>query len=366
MFEIHEDEEFKKDFLSTLDVSEKEEIENQFFFNEIIEVKSNSANKYNSLLILFRILMGNIKIVYKDSLIIQPNNSMSKALDIQIVTNESKELEEELFDESEELEEDKYYKIENMKLFINDFFDSNTKSSLLENEYNYNINYFDTILNEILQYYYYEDKSNHFSAFLHLYRVYEYVSYLFPLSYIQNTREYTHSYKELQKFFSEKGEELSFLNMFIKKTFLPSDYIIDEMYKESYKLELNGEDNNFLKEELSSFLNTFNQIQKNKKSNYLTKDIKIPKKDFNIEEFNTHLNEDDKILIINTMDVNDLLIKLRNKTCHLKINHGDSLVFSSYMFDDLYKIMNPIFINWISNILKFTTHTSSKRFLKIE
>lgn len=380
MFEIYEDDDFKIKFLEKVNPEEKESIENSFFFNDIVEIQNKSFNKYNSLVILFRVLLGNVKINFKEDLVILPSNTLSRALEIPNLNSiDSMKEEENEREEIKKLEKDglsslnideiseeslnsSEESLKNMELFINDFFDSET-GSYLEKEYKYNHKYFDKILNEVLHFYYYTHKDNDFSAFLHLYRAYEYISYLFPLSYIQNSREYIQSYKELQSFFKDTGEELSFLNVFIKHTFLKDEYLIEDMYKETYTLKLTGEEYDFFKKEMSEFITKFNSNQEKKKKSYFKNILEIEPETEDGTTYKTYLNRDTKELVISTMDVNDLLVTLRNKTCHLKMNHGDSLVFNNYLFDDLFKIMNPIFLNWISNILKFVTYRSSQRFI---
>lgn len=59
---------------------------------------------------------------------------------------------------------------------------------------------------------------NYLSAFVHLYRLLEFISYSFPLIHTSNTKNYFGSFTKLQSYFSNGGE-LSFLISFVEKLF---------------------------------------------------------------------------------------------------------------------------------------------------
>ncbi|MCT3721809.1 hypothetical protein HZP56_00675 [Elizabethkingia anophelis] len=102
-------------------------------------------------------------------------------------------------------------------------------SSLLENRVinNRNKEFYNNLLNEYLNFYYYTHKRNHALAFLHLYRILEYTSYTFPLLYAISTKDFSNSYSSLRTLFTgdkDKGE----LKVF--KDFIGAIYGEDRYY----------------------------------------------------------------------------------------------------------------------------------------
>lgn len=92
---------------------------------------------------------------------------------------------------------------------------------------NRNKEFYDNLLNEYLNFYYYTHTRNHTIAFLHLYRILEYTSYTFPLLYAISTKDFSGSYDSLRTLFSgnkDKGE----LKVF--KDFIGEIYSGDRYY----------------------------------------------------------------------------------------------------------------------------------------
>lgn len=77
--------------------------------------------------------------------------------------------------------------------------------------------YFDNLLEEFACYFYRSSRHAHTTAFLHLYRILEYVSYSFPLSYASISREYYGSFEKLKNYFDTSRSELLFFDEFTKK-----------------------------------------------------------------------------------------------------------------------------------------------------
>ena len=347
-----------KDFQSINENINIEDI-NKIFPNKTIEIQKNSTNKYNSLLLLFNVLLGNIKIVFNGDTEVGTTDMLSQIPKENMNEIETDEIETDEIEtdeiETDEIETDEI-ETDGILNFFKDYFDSDG-SLVLEKHYTSNSKFYDSLLNEILHFYYYHNKKSDFSAYIHLYRAYEYVSYTFPLIFVSNSINYENSYKELQKFFSGKGEELAFFRVFLEKKFLVSEYIFEELYDVSYVIKLNDTEYNLFKNELGPFLKKFNsQRRKKNKSFYKSIDRE---KECTENEMTTYLVEEEKKLVISILDINDLLIELRNKSCHFKINHSDSISFQNYFFDDLFRVLNPVFLNWFANILKFVVYSST-------
>ena len=342
-----------KDFQSMNENINVEDIK-KIFPNKAIEIQKNSTNKYNSLLLLFNVLLGNIRIVFNGDTEVGTTDMLSRIPKENMDEIDSDEIDSEEI-ESEEIESEEI-ETDGILNFFKDYFDSDG-SLVLEKHYKSNGKFYDSLLNEILHFYYYHNKRSDFSAYIHLYRAYEYISYTFPLIFVSNSINYENSYKELQKFFSGKGEELAFFRVFLEKKFLVSDYIFEELYDVSYVIKLNDTKYNLFKNELGAFLKNFNSQRRTKNKSFY-KSIGH-EKDFTENEMTTYLVEEEKKLVISVLDINDLLIELRNKSCHFKINHSDSISFKNYFFDDLFRVLNPVFLNWFANILKFVVYSST-------
>ena len=310
-----------------------------------IKIERGSSRDYNSLLVLFKLLLGTLLIEFEDGSEIKSADVLSQIFKIDMSCD--------TFDENEE--ENISIKDRYKNSLIDEYFDKDSSTSLLENHYNSNRNFYDDLLNEVLDFYYYQSRESYFSAFIHLYRIYEYISYTFPLIFITKSVNYSESYKELQSFFSGKGEELAFFRVFMQKTFLLDDYIYSELYKESYEISLSKSGVNLFKNELNTFINRFNNNKNKKNTNFINSlDSQV-----DVRDKTTFLDENSSKLIISTLDVNDFFIELRNKTCHYKMNHSDSVSLFAHRFDDLYEILNPVFLNWIANIFKFVLFSST-------
>jgi len=79
--------------------------------------------------------------------------------------------------------------------------------------------FFKELLNEFSSYFYQTKKGAHTTAFLHLYRITEYISYSFPLIYASISREYYGTFDKLKNYFSNANSELKFFNSFVNVLF---------------------------------------------------------------------------------------------------------------------------------------------------
>ncbi|HEY9178633.1 MAG TPA: hypothetical protein VIN07_13120 [Flavipsychrobacter sp.] len=72
-----------------------------------------------------------------------------------------------------------------------------------------NKDFFVSLNNEYCNFYYHTSLKNHTVAFLHLYRILEYISYSFPVMYATSTKDFSNSFEILRKLFNgdkDKGE----------------------------------------------------------------------------------------------------------------------------------------------------------------
>lgn len=87
----------------------------------------------------------------------------------------------------------------------------------LDKTKNTNNQYFLHLLEEICSFFYKKNKGSHTTAFLHLYRAIEYISYSFPLIYASVSRDYYGSFNKLKHYFDTSKSELSFFDEFTQK-----------------------------------------------------------------------------------------------------------------------------------------------------
>lgn len=315
-------------------------VRNIYFLDSDIEINETRHPHYNAIILLFRILMGNVQVINKEYNINIQSDMISQMFQVQInISDEDKVLDN--------------TQVEEMRNFIFEFYQCGEPESITS-LYNQNKTFYDSLLNELLQVYYYQSKESYFSAFIHLYRIYEYISYVFPLVYVRNNQVYEESYNSLQSFFKDNGKELSFFSTFIRTTFIQDTYISEELYNEDYTIDLTAEDFLIIKNHLLKFINNFDSSRASANNKFLKTSVNngLEKDKY------TYLDCDDQKLHISTLDMHDFIILLRNKTCHFKMNHKDNIALKSTSFDELFSILNPAILNWISNILKYIVYKS--------
>lgn len=87
------------------------------------------------------------------------------------------------------------------------------------------------------------ERKEHLKSFIHIYRLYEHLAFMFPLMYLKTNNSYSQSYDALKKYFSDGGDsELKFGKQFIDKllggTLLSSsvDFSFNENIEENKKI----------------------------------------------------------------------------------------------------------------------------------
>lgn len=82
-----------------------------------------------------------------------------------------------------------------------------------------NREFFKELLAELSEFFFQSKRNCHTAAFVHIYRALERISFSFPLIYCSIAKDFSHTYKTLQKFVQDENSgELSFLKAFISKT----------------------------------------------------------------------------------------------------------------------------------------------------
>lgn len=94
-----------------------------------------------------------------------------------------------------------------------------------------NDQYYTSLIEEFCCYFYKTNQNSHTTAFIHLYRILEYISYSFPLIYSSYSRDYFGTYNKLKNYFEGSKSELLFFESFqakvIEAALLESEIEID-------------------------------------------------------------------------------------------------------------------------------------------
>lgn len=208
---------------------------------------------------------------------------------------------------------------------------ANIKQSKIEDYYRNapqrgNNIFFENLLLEFCNYFYQTKKESHATAFLHLYRATELISYSFPLHFATKNKSYRSTYVSLKEFFTKVDGELSFFKKFVNEHLFNSNPILDI----DLKIAIN-QSNVTLQQQY------FNAIKKlcDNNSKITTKSETNP-----IE------------IIITRKGLTSLIIDLRNRYFHLLSgDYNDNFSSSDLAEADLfYKNVNDIIMNWLSVI----------------
>ena len=169
-------------------------------------------------------------------------------------------------------------------------------------------------------------KTSPCESFVHLYRTLEFMSYSFPLIYASKSKKYLGSYNSLKEFFKggDGMGELKFLGYFLDTLFTeePTTYDFEyEVLFESISVDS-------LREDFK----------------------KAIKQDFFVFEGNT--------LTVKFRNIKDIFVEVRNKYFHMLLGQGtNNFLDMNYDKTELFKALNPVFINWISCIfVKIVQH----------
>ncbi|WP_214818674.1 hypothetical protein [Exiguobacterium sp. s131] len=254
-----------------------------------------------------------------------------------------------------DLEEDDEYKVVEMIDFIIEFSkctEENKIQNLLDSEFRNNREFYKNISTEIQQFVTYQSRKSYLTAFVHLYRTYEYMSYAFPLTYIHNTSDFYDSYDQLRKFFHDTNSaELAFFSRFLNEVFLENDYISDELYGQNFEISFQTSNYDDIKRTLHPIVTLVNN--KTKKVN---KDL--TRKGFPSVDNVINFDDETSSLNIQILVFHDFIIELRNKIFHFKASRRDSIMPNNIYFEEIFEILNIHIYNWIAMIFKFILHSA--------
>jgi len=162
-------------------------------------------------------------------------------------------------------------------------------------------------------------------AFVHIYRTLEFMSYTFPLIYTAKAKDFRGSFNSLKEYFiGGTGEgELKFFDKFLNTLFQDDE----EIYNFMFEILL---DTDKLDAVVADFKLSVKEIGKKKTSNYII---------------------DNNALKIEFRKMQGIIIEIRNKYFHMLAGSGAANFYGlDYDVNDLFRSINPFFINWIASI----------------
>lgn len=165
---------------------------------------------------------------------------------------------------------------------------------------NRNKNFFAYLNDEFCNFYYYTSKDNHTVAFLHIYRILEYISYTFPIMYATKTKDFSGSFDALKILFQgdkDKGEL--------------------KVFKDFIQIILNSE-NNY--ETLSIDIHITSDSE-----NYNSRIYKTLLDICDESIFYTDRNVENSKLVIKFTEFSSFIITVRNRFFHLKNSHSKNI-----------------------------------------
>jgi len=181
--------------------------------------------------------------------------------------------------------------------------------------------FFENLLIEITCYFQKSQDGSHTTAFLHLYRVIEYIAYSFPLIYASISREYYGSFNRLKNYFSTAKNELLFFENFLNSL-------------------LGGK--NLLESPLQIDFNSFD-VNLNRNHFQTIKNILTTER-ITGEVANTSISTTYEHLLF-------LAINLRNRYFHFAVGGQRNIRTTEIYESDLFfQLINEDLINWISVI----------------
>lgn len=207
-----------------------------------------------------------------------------------------------------------FYKIISNNISLKDY------EQILRNKEN--IVFFRELCNELTNVLWYENNNNNTTAFVYIYRTLEYISYAIPLLYVKNTIDFKSSFEALKSYFinSDLKSELKFFETFLKITFKGNPIL-------EIKYDFNFE----------------NCV--NKKSVY-----NICKRMIHNSDLFEAIIEDEEFKL-NWINIPMLIINIRNGFFHFRNSMPTNITSEEIGNSDyFFKIVNPIFITWVSSL----------------
>lgn len=191
--------------------------------------------------------------------------------------------------------------------------------------------FYEDVANELAAYFHKKTISP-LAAFLHIYRILERISYIFPLTYVSSAQNYTGTFTTLKNYFKNPESELGFFRVFLDD-FLKTDVLFQ------------SGNANFL------FQHTYPDI--NEKQFKLLKRL-IGSKIAAEAPYNS--------ISIKYADLLELIITLRNRYFHFKSADVSNITQKEIIEEDIFfAMLNDTFLNWIAYIFfKIIAHNMSR------
>jgi hypothetical protein len=195
---------------------------------------------------------------------------------------------------------------------------------------------FKNLLLELSNFFYQKEKESHATAFLHLYRSFELISYCFPLFYASKSTSYEKTFVSLKDFFTKTDGERPFFKKFVNEHLFKGDLRLDQ----TLPIKINAPNIELQKQ-------YYDALKKLCDSN-TSIDVKLASPN----------NE----ITISRRGLTSLIIDLRNRYFHLLTGDFNDNFNSGELaeIDYFYKIVNDIILNWLAviyiEILKKTVY----------
>jgi hypothetical protein len=196
-------------------------------------------------------------------------------------------------------------------------------STFVARSYADNRVFFRDILNEFSHYFLQSSKGCHLAAFVSLYRILERFSYSIPLLYCSTQRDFSKTFNDLKKCFSEKDAgELSLFNTFIRDGGLIDKTVLDTVCDINFASATGLEGKYFVAAE--KCFNGFDQ--KDSSRAYLG---------------------------LQFMKVGKLIAGVRNRFFHLLSGGWQNNISLTDIWDadEFFESMNPVFCNFLSIVV---------------
>jgi hypothetical protein len=223
---------------------------------------------------------------------------------------------------------------------IGEDYTSENFAHYIENTKFQNRSFYKNILSELSYYFHYQNKKNHTSSFVFLYRALEHVSYAFPLIYASRTVDFTRSYKFLKELMNgdKNAGELGFFKRFIEAVYS------DDAIKESsidFPIHLETE---------TEQKKAFNLLRSLCKDNMIAESTENP-----------------RLLSVKYVEVGSFIVTIRNRFFH-NMNGGASNIEMSKVtdVDELFSLVNKKFLYWLSTLLLAVISHNANEFENIK
>lgn len=217
---------------------------------------------------------------------------------------------------------------------------SDYKESVLKRCCIQNNRIYTTLLWELIHYFYYTNRESYTTAFLHLYRILEYLTFAAPIIYMKKSLSFINAYTAMENLFLDNGGkkqgELKFFKHFLNKTINFEQNVTNE---KGYRINKSNLDN-----EVSSDIFLSDETYSKLKMG-----LKNLIGNTGLMEF----DDNEKKLSIKCFDIIDSFVTLRNKAFHDKIDYKNE-VNTEILLDDIFEVMNNIYANWIEYILNYS------------